>query len=259
MQSTVSRPLRGWPRADEVTTVYKSKNTRTTIGKAIKKRGGNEIWSMILFAIDSGLLTETAAVVETPNLRILLPDAHPGYCRKFDLTTSKDRERIRQVVLPAVLVQRGRFIDNPEELPSIVHDYHKTLPSTNKVLSTCEIEAPPNALNPGEQEIVMYGVQLWPRPEQEWYDYKQLRSGIWWFNDLLRWICPGENIASRALLIRHTIGHLHLFARHEFTGENREKAEKLAGVVLKLSRLLEQNPQGQCRFPPPRNHENEAW
>ena len=47
-------PFHGWPRADKVVAVYLAAEARRDLGKIIKVRGGKEIWSLILAAIDAG-------------------------------------------------------------------------------------------------------------------------------------------------------------------------------------------------------------
>jgi hypothetical protein len=54
----------------------------------------------------------------------------------------------------------------------------------------------------------------------------------------------------------------HQFARHELKPEALAKIEKLVGVVHKLSRLLEANPDSDeqtWKFPPEPNREDEKW
>jgi hypothetical protein len=99
-----------------------------------------------------------------------------------------------------------------------------------------------------EQEVIMYGQKLWPRPPDQFYDYKELRSGIWLFRDLDRWLARNQSTSARGQMMRHIVGHFHAFASHELAGESRARIERLGGVVSTLSRLMERNPEGECKF-----------
>jgi hypothetical protein len=107
-----------------------------------------------------------------------------------------------------------------------------------------------------QQEIIMYGERLWPRPEAALYDYLELRSAIWLFCDLDIHV-KAPNIGSKAIVVRYIITHLDLFARHELEGTARAKVENLLGVVSRISRLMARNPDGECRYPPSPKREDE--
>lgn len=259
-----TNPFRKFPRADEITAIYLEPNSRTLIGKVINKgRAGKEIWDLILQALDGGVLTPTNICFQRKlTLRLLVPGAGRSYGNRFDLTDGKDRATIRDTILPAALSCKDAVLQNPENLESIVADHVAKQDAMRRAnLTAKRVEKELSELPADQQEILMYGERLWPRPDNEFYDYKELRSAIWCFRDLNRWLglSRDPSIASRAVGIRLLVGHWYSFAHHELEGEARAKIENMAGAISKLSRLLARNPEAEaeCRFPPSPKREDE--
>jgi hypothetical protein len=257
-------PFRKWPRADELTAIFQNPNTRSVIGKAINqsRKGGNDLWKLLLYALDADLLkpTDTSFQSATLNLRVLFPQGSRAYCNQFDLTKAQDRAKIREVVLPALIDSRDAFLQDPSQLEILVAAYVRRHESELLAKqAAARLARQVSAMPAHEEQIVMYGEQLWPRPDNELYGYKEVRSAIWAFLDLDLWIDKTRDAspASRALMMRHIVGNFHSFARHELEGAARAKIENVMGVISKLSRLMERNPQGECKFPSPPHSEDE--
>ena len=265
--------LHGWRRAEEVAAMYLEPQTRTAIGKAIRGRGGKEIWTLFLQALDAGLLTPTNNAFRELSLRAIFPGVSVNYSHRFDLRQPKDRANLRDVILPAAAANRDAILASPQDTQAIIEGYirrQNELKQHEEARHRTERKI--KELPANEQEVVMYGQRLWPRPDGELYNYRQLRSGIWWFRDLNRWLdgTPDSQPSARALKIRHLVNWPHQFARHELSpvtckecdDRAREKLEKLIGVVHKLSRLMESNPMSderEWKFPPEPKSENEEW
>ncbi|HEY1861513.1 MAG TPA: hypothetical protein VGG61_14225, partial [Gemmataceae bacterium] len=152
---------------------------------------------------------------------------------------------------------KDAVLERPRDLEMIVNAYFAKKDAARRAEATAaRLERQLGELPPDQQEILMYGERLWPRPENALYGYKELRSAIWCFRDLERWV-QGADIGSRALRIRYIAGHFQSFARHELDGDSQAKSENLAGAISRLSRLLERNPEAECRFPPSPKREDE--
>lgn len=117
-----------------------------------------------------------------------------------------------------------------------------------------------NGLLPGEQEVIMFGERLWPHPPgNRLHEYRELRTGIWLFQDLQRYLDRSQSDASRAIMIRYLINWVHVFAKHELEGDAHRKIANLCGVVHHLSRIWVENPEGECKFPFTPKREDEPW
>jgi hypothetical protein len=252
-------PFRGWARADEVTAIYLDGDTRTLIGKAIKRRGGREIWDLILKAIDEGFLTPTRASISKMGLRSIFPSVRQNYSSRFNLTNPKDRAEIHNTVFPAAIASREALAGGMENLESIVSDYRaKRRAAEHADIAAKQLEKGLTEMAADEQEIIMFGKRLWPSPpESPFYGYRELRSAIWFFCDLDKFIASGQDIESRAITIRLLVGHLHNFSSHELEGVARDRIENLVSVVHTLSRLFAKSPEGECKFPPLPKREDE--
>ncbi len=102
----------------------------------------------------------------------------------------------------------------------------------------------------------MFGERLWPRIDGRFgtYDYDHLRAAIWYFRDTESWLQSssiGKTPKSRAIIIRlSTRWFEELFDRRPADGEVRADFKKAYQVVNLLARLLETNPDGECKIPP---------
>lgn len=228
--------LHGHRRADEVAAIYQHLAARSTIGRAVEGRGGKDIWALILQALDGGLLKPTSTAYQDVTLRLILPGLSLGYCHRFDLAQPADRAKVRDLILPAAIANRDAILASPQDAQAIIEGHLRRQDETRRQESERRrVETEIQRMPPDEMEVVMYGVRLWPRPAGELYDYRELRSGIWWFRDLNRWLqgTMDSEPASRALKMRHLVNWPHQFARHELKPEALAKIEKLVGVVHK--------------------------
>jgi hypothetical protein len=114
-------PFYGVERGEEIAATYRSHDTRAVVGKAIHDRGGKDVLSLIYAAIDLGILKPTGAATKKPTLRLLIPDAPPTYCAKYDLRNRKQRNHVRNVLWPIILANKDAVIANPRDLEAIIN------------------------------------------------------------------------------------------------------------------------------------------
>lgn len=244
-------PLSGFKRADEVSAIYTNKYTRASIAKIVKERGGSDLWKLLLEALDSGLLEPTdIKLANHLSLKLLFPETSQSYAQRFNLAHAKDRQLVRTRILPAVLACRDLIQQNPDQLGQIVDEYWRREDERIEAEKAAQkMRQKIEALPSNQQEVIMFGFRLWPKTDNQFYGYDDLRYGIWWFNDLNRWIDTTADPASRGQMMRHVIGRIHTFSKHCLPVECRAPLEHMFGIVRELSRLMVQNPKGECSYP----------
>jgi hypothetical protein len=183
-------PFHGWERADEVAATYLAIKARCDLGKIINARGGKEIWSLILAAIDAGFLTATDICFSKATLRILFPSANRAYCGRFNLAVPRDRANVRDIILPAAIANREAVLVEPEQLEAIVNAHQQRLIGADQAARKQQRVADALAAMPdNEQEIIMFGERIWPNLDSSSsYDYDQVRAAVWYFHDLNGWL-----------------------------------------------------------------------
>jgi hypothetical protein len=249
-------PFFGLERADEVSAVYACGESRTVIGRAAKARGGKELWSLILASIDAGLLTRTESVFSKLSLRILVPDCPKSFAMEFDLGRSKDRQRVRDEIMPAAMLNREAVIAEPHRLPEILTEHRTRQAQASRDAAAKQRLADAVRTMPAEQqEIVMFGERLWPRVEHQFgtYDYDQICAAIWYFRDLDGWVqggLSGKTPGSRAIIARLSTRWPQEYIDRALSPDTRGKIKKVYQLVHLLARLLEENPEGECVVPP---------
>lgn len=249
-------PFHGWPRADEVAAVYLSIEARRELGKIIKVRGGKEIWPLILTAIDAGFLTATETGFTKATLRILFPCGDRAYCGRFDLANVKERQHVRDHIMPAALAKRDAILASPDQLESIVAlHWQRHQEATREAVANQKVADALRAMPTDQRAVMMYGVRLWPRVEHQFgtYDYDQICAAIWYFRDFDGWVqggISGKTPGSRAIIARLSTRWPQEYIDRAYTPETRGKIKKVYQLVHLLARLLEENPEGECVVPP---------
>src|SRR5258708_1050988 len=173
-------PLADKPRAEEVWNRYHGRKTRTALVKAVKHAGGNELWSLILTAIDQGFLKETNSETNTFSARMLFTEAPSkrGFLSDLDLATSKGRTFVKDVLMPAAIAKREAILAEPDRIEQIFDEYRQTQKvEAHKQAQKREIEKAVSQLPIGQQQVVVYGETFWP-PVDTLYDYDQLRAAV---------------------------------------------------------------------------------
>jgi hypothetical protein len=145
----------------------------------------------------------------------------------------------------------GKRAQHEAELEARIRDLEALLIlERRKGQSQAQVTKPKRRLT--EQEVVMYGVTLWPIKGNQFgeYDYDQLSTAIWSFNDLDTWIQPDQSPESRAICIRHSTRWLTEFVRRNLPDEESWRMRKVYGLISALATLMSTNPTGECRAPP---------
>jgi hypothetical protein len=253
---TKKSPFFGLLRAEEVAAVYTSIEARGFIGKEIRRRGGKEIWSLILSAIDAGFLSETDIQFSKMTLRVLFPSAPKAFCHRLDLAETKGRQHVRNHIMPAAFANCAAIIASPDQLESIVAAHWQRQQETvRETTAKQKVNDALQAMSANEREVIMFGERLWPRVEHRFgtYDYDQLCAAIWYFRDFDDWLqgsASGKSPRSRAIIIRLSTRWPTEYVDRAIDGESRAKIKKLYQQVHLIARLLEDNPEGECLMPP---------
>jgi hypothetical protein len=102
-----------------------------------------------------------------------------------------------------------------------------------------------------EHEVIMYGVTLWPCiDEQLPYTYDQLATATFHFDELRRMAQFHNNpLAARGRHIRHASKWLAQFVWQLPDSPARISLRRVFELVNRLTRLMEQNPDGHCLLP----------
>jgi hypothetical protein len=252
-QSSVPLPARSpfkkLPRGDEVYHIYRSSKSRGEIAKAAQLKGvGKRMWQLILTCMDQGFLTPTDAEISVMTLRVLFPNSDRSYRDGFHLVSKPSLDHIENVLMPAAIANRERVIAEPHNLGSIVKEHQEKQAAIAKreKLKT-EIKKLPS----NEQEVTMYGVTLWPINNRfGTYNYDQLSTAIWSFNDLDTWIQPNQSPESRAICIRHSLRWNLAFLKRNYSDEEGLRMRKVYTLIGALATLMATNPDGECKSPP---------
>jgi hypothetical protein len=243
-------PLHDVPRVKEVYAIFSQANTRGTLNALKGKRAFAPIWQLILTALDAGMLQPTHTKITEPNLRFLFPLGSGRYCGKFDLTDTKTREHVRDIMLPAMIACRDNLLAAPERMREILNEYERGRSTQQQQAVIAEKRSVAvKSLPVTEQELMMFGQTVWPRLgiNQGEYTYDQVRAAIWTFRDYESWNqMATEDTGSHALRIRNSLRYLGEYLQR--TDRNNPMA-KIFSLILWFSHLMEKSPNGECKWP----------
>lgn len=253
----VRGPIMKMPRASELAALCMNSNARTTIGNLVKGPGGKDIWELILAAMDAGFITKHNLGFKLPSLRVLFPNAPLRYCRLYNLSASRDRNMVRDQIFPAALANRDAILAAPDQLEVIIKAHlRKANAISQQAVVQQRVEKKIVAMPAHEKEIIMFGERLWPRIDDQSYDYDQVRAAIWYFCDQNRWLeLTGQNVASRAICIRFSTKYFYEYIGRTDPPDNPHKIKRVFHLVQHLAGLMEKNPDGECKLPPTPNTE----
>lgn len=246
--------IHGLPRAEEVNAIYAGHKAVNVIGRTVQARGGREIWSLILQAIDEGFVTRNDMALATVTARVLFPGSPRAWWQRYDLTNQKHRTELRDVIMPAAIANKEAILKAPHDIERILRLHaHNQAVAAEKEAKQRKIDAARKVMPANQSDIVMFGEWLWPAPEAT-YDYDQLCCAIWMFEDLNRWFSlstVGQGAGSRAQMMRFTTKWISEYINHRSGAYlTYTKITKIYTLIDHLSRLLERNPGGECRVPP---------
>jgi hypothetical protein len=243
-------PLAEKPRAEEVWNRYHGRKTRAALVKAVKHPGGNELWSLILTAIDQGFLKETNSETNTFSARMLFTEAPPnrGFLTNLDLATSKGRTFVKDVLMPAAIINREAILAEPDRIEQIIDEYRQAQRvEAHKQAQEREVQKAVSRLPAGQQQVVVYGETFWP-PTDSMYDYDQLRAAVWYFRNVSGLLSDGRDnsVGSVAIGIRQSIKFLSEYATFR---SDQKKMQTIFSLVRNITLVWEQNPNAECKWP----------
>jgi hypothetical protein len=257
-------PFYGWERAAEVQEIYQDPHTRTAIGKIVNARGGGDLWSMILTALDEGFLKQTNFTIgdcRRLSLRILFPDERAKlYCRNVDLWTGPARKRVRELILPTMIANKDAILAAPAQIGQILNRAQYEARQQPALARLVERRA---ALPKHEHEVVMYGETFWPNPNpaQVEYTYDQCRAACWYFhetNQLYEVTAGGgDSVVGRVRMMLFSVRWFAEYADREMTGDERDKIKMVFRLIHGMARAMENNPKGEIKRPPTPTSEGE--
>lgn len=241
----------GAPRAEEIAKIFQNKKTRTTLGQMFKQRGGKQAWDMLLEALDAGLLVVNNNTLNQPTMALLFPASPPrGYTAQFNLLDPRNREQVRDVILPAMIACRDRLLADPDRIRDIVNEHVSAQRTKQREIVLTEKRAVAvKSLPMAEQELVMFGQPVWPRLDnsQGEYNYDQVRAAIWTFRDYEDWnVLAKEDKQSFAMRIRNSQRYLCEYIQR--TDRNNHMS-KIYSLIAWFSFLMQKNPDGECKWP----------
>jgi hypothetical protein len=244
------------PRGAELAAVFQHEKARTLLGNLYKQRGGQSIIQLVFQALDAGLILPNELAPHVPTLTLLFPQAaqSPSLARQYRLDNQADRKHVRDVVLPAMIACRDQLLAAPERAREILAEHEAQLKA--KVRTEADQKRREQAITqmqPREQELVMFGQTVWPRVDERQapYDYDQVRAAIWAFRDLYSWnrqVTQDNSPGSIGIRIRlSTKWYGEYLLRTDRTREN--PLRRIFSLVHWFSKLMEQNPQAECKWP----------
>lgn len=239
------------PRAEELAALFDNKDGRGVLAKIWCGPGGKKVWKLLLTAVDAGLLISNSNTSDIPNLRVLFPlMPSRGYASQFNLLDFRQCERVRDVILPAMIACRDKLFANPEHTQQIVAAYLQEQRGQQQQAVVAEKRAVAvQRLPVAEQELVMFGQTVWPRIDngQGEYDYDQVRAAIWTFRDYEAWNqIAKEEVGSFALRIRNSLRYLR---EYMYRTDRNNPMNKIFALVIWFSHLMEKNPTAECKWP----------
>jgi hypothetical protein len=243
------------PRADEIAKMFTHEKTRTTLGQLVNQRGGLQSWKLILEAYDNGLITKTERVIDHLTAVLLFPSAPPRqWGLEYKLDNSKHRKQIKETLLPAMIACRDNLHAEPARIREILAEYEaKQRAKAQTEHAEKHRTQAVSKLPSSEQELIIFGRTVWPRLDnlQGEYNYDQVRAAIWTFRDLDSWnkLTTDNSVGSRGLRIRLTCKWINEYLmRNDSRREN--PVRRILGLIQWFSKLMEQAPEAECKWPP---------
>ena len=109
------------PRAEEIYELFQNKEARATVGHIWHGKYGQDIWNLIVTALDAGLLVENDRAFSTASLWLLFPSL--PRTGKYNLENPEHLVFIRDGVLPAMIACRDKILTNLEQAQEIIKEY----------------------------------------------------------------------------------------------------------------------------------------
>jgi hypothetical protein len=239
---------RGYPKAELVLGYMLGPNTRSVLARALPKKRPGLLWALLIESIETGAFGPPNDFdVSAPTIRLLLPWLSPAIARRLnlDLTKTGDQVIARDDVLPIVRANKALLADRPDKLVTLVFNHRAERENAARRAQMDEKMAAAVARLPAnERPIVVFGVSLWPRVSNDHaftFSYDELCHALWFSQFLLNNLPHDLQPASKAIQARHLIKYVTPML----------KAPGWQVAVRQFLLAYENNPDGECRIPPP--------
>ena len=239
---------RGYPKAELVLSHMLGPNTRSVLARLLPKKRPGLLWALLIESIESGAFGPPNDFdVSAPTLRLLLPWLPAAVARRLnlDLTKAEDQVIIRDDVLPIVLANKALLAEQPDKLVTLVFNHRAERENAaRKTQMEAKMAAAVAQLPANERPIIAFGISLWPRVSNDHaftFTYDELCHALWFSQFLLNNLPPDLQPASRAIQARHLIKYVTPML----------KAPGWQVAVRQFLLAYENNPDGECRIPPP--------
>jgi hypothetical protein len=247
-------PFYGLPRAEEVTAAYPGNHIRKAMGAALKNnRIRTGLWQLVLDAFDAGFLVHSPPDAHMVDIRILLPQTPRAIAQRYPLDKKPGVDQV-MTIWPIVMTERGTLLANPADLDEVIRAREVALQAAALSERNAKVlEKARAAMQPGETEVEMFGERFWPRTDVVEYDYGQLATAAFFFDELDRMARlmgnSEQSPKSRSMTVRHALKWLlHYMSTLPQTAE-RQKIKRVIQLVDQISRAMERNPTAESRFP----------
>jgi hypothetical protein len=241
--------FKGLRRALEVHNTYGGVAQRQEIANAVNRKGGHDLWDLILAALDAELLhpNDLNSAGRRLTLRVLFPWMPPrsSYSQRFDLASSRDRAVIRADILPVAIANKDAVMSNPDLLETLVYQERQ------RRSQEAQQERALSTLRDGESQVIIYGQMVWPRPDSKAGDYsfEQICAAARTFRDLDTWMKGSAH--SKAIQIRNSTKWMRRHCASVISRQDeKSNVEKVYSLIHWMAHLLEQSPDKECRWPP---------
>jgi len=241
------------PRGAEIAKTFLKAEASSRIGRVLTARHGKEIWNLILQCYDAGFLRDSNFMPGgTPNLSLMLlfPRTPVSYAKRYMVTDQKDRDTIRERIIPAAMAYRDELLATPDSLEQIVQKYERvTREQAAAKAREQRLETARQKLGPTEPEVILYGHFFWPiidiaDPDQR-YDYATLAAAAWFFADALALAMGSKednSPRSCGMKIRFLVKRFSLFNKTSAPHDpSRARWMKVFHLVHEMTRLLEKH------------------
>jgi hypothetical protein len=235
--------LANCPDADLVQAHVTRVQSRSALAAVVTARGGRPIWDLLVDAIKLGHYGPPSIGNEKPNLRMILPWVPPGnFAESINIKTADDRRHIRDIIFP-LLTEKAELKAEPGNFGKAVarrrFEIEEKLRQTRQMEHHAAVIAQ-HQFEPGEQEIIAYGLPMWPRDRDPGYTYDELKHACWYVSFFLGSIAHGHrdwSLVSTAMMGRHLIKWIS------------PVAPGVTKAIKEIFSAYELNPTGERKFP----------
>jgi len=186
VKSKPSKSFAERERADEVAHVVEKWSQKAKVLGSVHPKAG---WSLLLEAMDLGLLSESGASAEKPSARCLfnLPTTRPAgeYLGRYDLSTPKGCKTIAEDLMPFLRRNAEALKTDPMQFMPLWNAEAEAARLERVAKQEAESKAKRMAAmqERGEEELVICGITVWPYPEANIrpFTYEDLRHAFYLF------------------------------------------------------------------------------